>query len=98
MKQADFGVVIDGWIVPHQPMVTFSRKEQARVPIMIGSNANETTVFGKESPLATENSWPKTVAQYREWLANEFRELPTTYGRRTRQLRTKMPGEFLIEC
>ena len=74
MKHADFGVVIDGWIVPHQPMVTFSRKQQARVPIMIGSNANETTVFGKESPLARENSWPKTVAQYREWLADEFRE------------------------
>jgi para-nitrobenzyl esterase len=74
MKYADFGVVIDGWMVPHQPMVTFARKEQARVPIMIGSNANETTVFGKSAPLATENSWPRTVPQYREWLADEFRE------------------------
>ncbi len=31
-------------------------------------------MFGKTSPLATQNSRPKTIAQYRAWLKNEFGE------------------------
>jgi para-nitrobenzyl esterase len=71
---AEFGVVIDGWSVPLQPVDSFSRGRQTRVPVLIGSNADETTVFGKASPLAIKNSWPKTIAQYRSWLKDEFRD------------------------
>jgi para-nitrobenzyl esterase len=71
---ADFGVVVDGWSVPLQPVLTFARGKQARVPVLVGSNAQETAVFGKASPLATQDSRPKTMAQYRAWLKNEFRE------------------------
>jgi len=71
---ADFGVVIDGWSVPVQPVLTFARGKQAQVPVLVGSNAEETTVFGKASPLATQDSRPKTVVQYRAWLKDEFRE------------------------
>jgi para-nitrobenzyl esterase len=72
--RADFGVVVDGWAVPFQPVITFAGGRQAPVPVMVGSNADETTVFGKASPLATEGSRPKTVAQYQAWLKTEFRE------------------------
>jgi para-nitrobenzyl esterase len=71
---ADFGVVIDGRSVPRQPVVSFALGRQAHVPVLVGSNADETTVFGKSSPLAVENSRPKTIAQYRAWLKNEFGE------------------------
>jgi para-nitrobenzyl esterase len=74
LKSADFGVVVDGWVVPDQPAIIFEKRRQARVPVLLGSNANETTVFGKPSPLATTDSHPKNIAQYRQWLANEFRE------------------------
>jgi para-nitrobenzyl esterase len=71
---ADFGVVVDGWSVPLQPVLTFADGKQAPVPLLVGSNSDETTVFGKASPLATENSRPGTIAQYRAWLKHEFRE------------------------
>jgi para-nitrobenzyl esterase len=71
---ANFGVIVDGWSVPQQPALTFARGSQARVPVLVGSNADETTVFGKVSPLAIEDSRPKTVAEYRGWLKNEFSE------------------------
>jgi para-nitrobenzyl esterase len=73
-EDADFGVVVDRWSVPLQPAITFARGKQAPVPVLVGSNADETTVFGKTSPLASENSRPQTVVQYRAWLKNEFRE------------------------
>ncbi len=71
---AEFGVIIDGWSVPLQPVVSYARGRQVGVPVLIGSNADETAVFGKASPLAIENSWPKTITQYRLWLKDEFRE------------------------
>jgi para-nitrobenzyl esterase len=73
-ESADFGVVVDGWSVPLQPALTFANGGQAPVPLLVGSNSDETTVFGKASPLAAEDSRPKTIAQYRAWLAHEFRE------------------------
>ncbi len=74
LEAADFGVIVDGWVVPAQPVTTFARHHQARIPVLVGSTADETTVFGKPSPLATEDSHPKTIAQYRRWLKSEFRE------------------------
>jgi para-nitrobenzyl esterase len=74
IEGADFGVVVDGWSVPLQPVLTFAHGKQAHVPVLVGSNADETTVFGKASPLATENSLPKTIVQYRAWMKREFRE------------------------
>ena len=74
LMSADFDVIVDGWVVQNQPAITFKMRRQALVPVLVGSNADETTVFGKPSPLATTDSRPKNVAQYRQWLANEFRE------------------------
>lgn len=74
LESGDFGVIVDGWIVPSQPALTYAEGRQARVPVLIGSNSHETTVFGKSDPLALENSRPKTVAEYRKWLTGEFRE------------------------
>jgi para-nitrobenzyl esterase len=72
--KSDFGVIIDDWVVPAQPALTFDTGRQAQVPILVGSNADEITVFGKASPLARKSSRPKTIVDYRKWLAREFRE------------------------
>jgi para-nitrobenzyl esterase len=74
LDAADFGVIVDGWVVPSQPVTTFAKRQQTRIPVLVGSTANETTVFGKSSPLAAEDSRPKTVDHYRRWLRSEFGE------------------------
>jgi len=74
LQASDFGVIVDGWAVPSQPVTAFAMRRQTRVPVLVGSNADETTVFGRVSPLASQNSHPKTVEQYRRWLENEFGE------------------------
>lgn len=62
---------IDGWVLPRQPAVTFARGEQARVPVMLGTNEDEVSIFA--SPLVGGQSYrPKTVAEYRAWLSREF--------------------------
>ena len=35
------GPVIDGWVLPHQIVDTFDRKEEAVVPVLMGFNRNE---------------------------------------------------------
>ncbi len=36
-----YSVILDGWCVPEQPIQVFLSKRQASVPLLIGSNANE---------------------------------------------------------
>jgi len=55
-----FDVVVDGWIIPEQPAQVFADGRQARIPIVVGSTADEATVFGHQAPT--------TVNQYREYL------------------------------
>ena len=41
-----FPAIVDGWIVPEQPAVIFAQGRQLRIPVLVGSNADEATVFG----------------------------------------------------
>jgi para-nitrobenzyl esterase len=52
-------VVVDGWIIPEQPAQVFADGRQAHIPVVVGSTANEATVFGQG---------PTTVKQYQEYL------------------------------
>ena len=63
--------VIDGWVLPQQPARVFAEGKQARVPVLVGSNAQEVSIFA--SPLVGGKSYrPATVAQYKQWLAQQF--------------------------
>ena len=53
-------VVVDGWIIPEQPARVFGDGRQARIPVIVGSTADEATVFGHQGPT--------TVRQYRKYL------------------------------
>jgi len=59
------GGTIDGWVLREQPSITFSEGRQARVPVIVGSNADE----GSQAALE-----PSTVANYRAWLKERFLE------------------------
>lgn len=62
---------IDGWVLREQPGVTFEDGRQARVPVLLGTNEDEVSIFA--SPLVGGHSdRPKTVVEYRAWLMREF--------------------------
>lgn len=70
-QNVDLEPNIDGWVLPNQPAVIFARGEQAQVPVMLGTNEDEVSIFA--SPLVRGHSYrPKKVAEYRDWLKHEF--------------------------
>jgi len=70
-KDVDFNPVFDGWVFHEQPALTFEHGRQAKVPVIVGSNADEVSIFA--SPIVGGQSYrPKTVAQYRQWLTQAF--------------------------
>ncbi len=62
---ASYGPIIDGWVIPENPVVIFASGGQANVPLLVGTNADEGSIF-------TENLPFKTVAAYRAYLASHF--------------------------
>jgi para-nitrobenzyl esterase len=57
-----FDAIVDGWVVPEQPARIFAQGEQAHIPVLIGSNADEAMVFGRG---------PQTVSEYRQDLEKD---------------------------
>jgi para-nitrobenzyl esterase len=62
---ASFEPVIDHWVVPESPAETFASGRQANVPLIVGTNADEGSVFTKDVPL-------KTTADYRAYLTSQY--------------------------
>jgi para-nitrobenzyl esterase len=54
-----FDAIVDGWVVPEQPAKIFAEGRQAHMPVLIGSNADEATVFGPG---------PANLLEYRKYL------------------------------
>ena len=66
-KGTRFGPVIDGWALPDDPTDLFAAGKQHDVPFMVGSNADEGSVFMRQLPI-------KRVFGYRlivRWLFKE---------------------------
>jgi para-nitrobenzyl esterase len=59
------GGTVDGWVLAEQPAVTFAHGRQAKVPVLLGSNADEGTV-------TLGNLGELTLANYRAWLRTMF--------------------------
>jgi para-nitrobenzyl esterase len=62
-QQVHFEAIVDGWIVPEQPAKIFAEGKQMRVPVVVGSNAEEATAFG--------HNGLKTVDQYKSYLLED---------------------------
>jgi para-nitrobenzyl esterase len=70
----DLEPVVDGWFFLEQPAITFANGKQARIPVMVGSNNDEISIFA--SPIVGgKSNRPKTVEEYRQWLHREFGSL-----------------------
>jgi para-nitrobenzyl esterase len=67
----DWNPIIDTRVLPAQPLEVFRRGQQAKVPVIVGSNLDEVSVFA--SPLVGGRSYrPQTVVEYRNWLKRKF--------------------------
>jgi para-nitrobenzyl esterase len=65
-RKVHFDAIVDGWVVPEQPARIFTTGKQARVSVLVGSNADEATVFG--------HGGPKTVDEYKKYLFEDTGE------------------------
>jgi para-nitrobenzyl esterase len=67
----DLNPIVDGRVLPEQPYEVFRRGQQAKVPVIVGNNRDEVSIFA--SPLVGGRSYrPKTVAEYKDWLKRKF--------------------------
>lgn len=57
-----FDAIVDGWVVPKQPAQIFEDGKQLRIPTLVGSNADEATVFG-HNDLKTVSDYQKHLQQ-----------------------------------
>ncbi len=72
--EIDFNPNVDKWVLLDQPWRVFSEGKQARIPVIVGSNAEELSIFA--SPLVGGSSHrPKNIAEYRQWLQQTFHDL-----------------------
>lgn len=70
-KGVDWNPIVDGHVLAEQPLLVFRRGQQARVPVIVGSNLDEVSIFA--SPLVGGTSYrPQSVAEYRNWLKRAF--------------------------
>jgi para-nitrobenzyl esterase len=70
----DWNPIVDGHVLAEQPYEEFRRGRQAKVPVIVGSNLDEVSIFA--SPLVGGKSYrPKTVAEYKDWLKRKFGKL-----------------------
>jgi carboxylesterase type B len=73
-REIDLEPVVDGWFLPAQPAAIFAQGKQARVPVLVGSNEDEVSIFA--SPLVGGKAYrPTTVSDYRQWLNRKFGSL-----------------------
>ncbi len=67
----DWNPVVDGRVLTAQPAEVFRRGEQVKVPVIVGSNLDEVSIFA--SALVGGKAYrPKTVSDYRDWLKRKF--------------------------
>jgi para-nitrobenzyl esterase len=67
----DWNPIIDTRVLPQQPLLVFQRGQQIKVPVVVGSNLDEISIFA--SPLVGGHSnRPQTVSDYRSWLKRNF--------------------------
>ncbi len=72
-QDVDLEPSVDGWFLREQPASSFAHGRQMKIPVLVGSNENEVSIFA--SPLVGGRSYrPKTVEEYRQWLERRFKE------------------------
>jgi para-nitrobenzyl esterase len=87
---------IDGWVIPEQPIEVFAHGKQARIPVIVGSNADEGTMF-------VGPSGPKTVADYKagletdtgKYASEEFLAYPVASDAEVHRAQVKLQTDYM---
>jgi para-nitrobenzyl esterase len=62
-----FDAVVDGWVLPDQPLAMFAHHQQVDVPVIVGSTAREfSNLIGPAE---------RTPAMFRDWVKNSYAPL-----------------------
>lgn len=56
-----FGPIVDGWVIPEDPGLLWYKGEIAKVPFMVGANADEGTIFLQQLPLQDIKAYKQFV-------------------------------------
>jgi para-nitrobenzyl esterase len=93
--EIDFNPNVDKWVLPDQPWRIFSEGRQARIPVIVGSNADEVSIFAS-SMVGGKSYRPRTVAEYRQWLQHTFHDLaPEVFAAYPASTDSDVPKAFL---
>jgi para-nitrobenzyl esterase len=74
--QVRFDAIVDGWVIPEQPAKVFAEGRQMRIPVLVGSNATEASVFGHAGPKALKEFKQYLREDAGEYADEEFRLYP----------------------
>jgi para-nitrobenzyl esterase len=72
LRGVQAGLVVDGWMIPEDPSITFSQGKQNKVDVLLGSNLDEGTFFG--APPSAERFKTQADERFGE-LAPDFLKL-----------------------
>ena len=61
VRAEGLGETVDGVFLTEQPMVSFARGRYARVPVIVGTNANESTILVRQLPVSTPDQFEALV-------------------------------------
>jgi para-nitrobenzyl esterase len=94
-RQIDFDPVVDRWVLPDQPARIFAQGKQARIPVIVGSNSDEVSIFA--SPIVGGASYrPQTIVEYWHWLHQTFHDLaPEVFAAYPANTDSGVPKAFL---
>ena len=56
-----FGPIVDGWVIPEDPGLLWYKGEIAKVPFMVGANADEGTIFLQQLPIQDITAYERFV-------------------------------------
>lgn len=71
-----FDAIVDGWVVPKQPAQIFAEGKQLHIPILVGSNADEATVFGRTGVQNVDDYKKHLRHDTRQYWKEEFQLYP----------------------
>jgi para-nitrobenzyl esterase len=83
-----FSAIVDGWVVPEQPAKAFAAGTEMAIPVLVGSTADEATVFVKSGPTSLNEYMSYLRADAGPYSGQELAAYPATTD-------AQVPGRYL---
>jgi para-nitrobenzyl esterase len=83
-----FSAIVDGWVIPAQPAKAFAEGTEMAIPVLVGSNADEATVFGKSGPTSLNEYMSYLRADAGPYAGQERAAYPATTD-------PQVPGRYI---